>query len=447
MPTISSADQVSGRQRKHIYEAQAPSFPPPPPAAQHAPKLQSLDKLLRDETVYARTYRPTTSSSLDADRTVPGAIMASLPLKRKIALKKFLKNKGCLPWLQNAPGAVERATLIATSTGLDDKTVKRILYCPGSRYKCFTARLCPKCTLDQYIEPALAEYGHCFDRAPYWWSVVISSKVSGAALHFRGRVLLQPVAGCPHGTPLSTSEEELVEVETLVRALFRLPGVLLRRGIITGGFLHLEPHVNFRPGADGCITNEFYPHLHALFCSDKPITPAVAQKIYLIWDRILKRAGIKAHPNVWIDQVRSQTGGRHSLNGWLGYSLKSWPIGNWYQVALEQGCRRAQLSKIFDEVVFLNLHQLFKSTTSTRKIGILRCTSKNYIGDLVPRMPTKHERELWGLECCVPGGAPGVGTFYRALALENRPAHGPAHAAATEVRRGPGLTTAIRTTC
>ena len=391
-----------------VYEGLAPLAGSTASPAKGTPQATTLAELVDGEIRWAQQWW--LGSRASADRADPAAIMGGLPWARAVALKTFLKSRRRLDWLRASPGGVERACLVATASNLTDKTVRRILFCPGSRYKCWTAKLCPKCALDQRIEPAQAAFGRSFGRAPHWWAFVIGARVNGeaAALRLWRKVISKPSAGCPPGNPLSSSEEDYLRFVDLVRVLFSLVAALVRRGIISGAFSHLEPHVSIRPAEGGQISHDVYLHLHILACSDQAVTAAVARRIYALFGKILRRAGIDAYPDVWIDRIRAQDGGRRSINGWLSYSLKPWPLGAWYRDALKHGCGPAELGAAFDEAVFLNLPVLFDATISTRRIGCMRSTSQAYVGQGAPHAHAEGAEAL-GPERGVPGGASRTG--------------------------------------
>jgi hypothetical protein len=332
-----------------------------------------------------------------ADRVEPRMVLMGLWGRRRRAFLTFLKRYHRDPWLHGQRGALERACLIVTSRALDDATVERILYCVGSRYKCWTPRLCPKCSLDQRVEPLLEELGGCFGAMPHWYFVTVGARVrpGDAALRLNGRVLCRPPAGLPKFPRFTTYEDGLARCDDLVRALFALPAAMVRCGWISGAFSTLEPHVRFWLTKEGAVAHALDLHVHCAVCSSAPMTPRIAREAYGVQDRLLARVGVGAYPKLWIKRIEARPGGGDSLATCLGYGLKPEPIGKWYVQARRQGCPPAELSAVFDEVVFHNLYEHLARVRSVRRIGNLRAASPSYIGVRLPPMPTKREVRLW----------------------------------------------------
>jgi hypothetical protein len=331
-----------------------------------------------------------------ADRVDPTMVLLGLRGRRRRAFLTFLKRWHRNKWLHGQRGALERACLIASSAVLDDETVERILYCIGSRYRCWAPRLCPKCALDQRVEPVLEEIGGCFGAMPYWYFITVSARVrvGDAALRLNGRVLCRPPAGLPRFPRFTTYEDGLARCDRLVKALFALPATLLGRGWISGAFSVLEPHVTFWPAGDD-VAHAVDLHVHVVACTDGLITARAAREAYGVQDHLFARAGVGAYPNLWIKRIKARPDGGDSLATCVEYGMKPEPVGKWYIEARRRGCPPAQLSVAFDEVVFRNLYEHFARVRSIRRIGNLRAASPNYIGVRLPPLPTQKEIRLY----------------------------------------------------
>jgi hypothetical protein len=338
------------------------------------------------------------------DRTNPSAIMGLLPLDRQIAFKSWLKRWHSNKWMQGQDGWRKRTSLIAScELSTDIFNWRRILYCARHGLCCGLTNFCVRCCLDDRIQPALDEYGGSFRLADLWYPMVANTRIlaNEAGVEF-GSFKSRPYAGQPDGHPLLTGPEHEAYFERLCRALFALPSVLRDHGIIAGAFSHMEFHLSFWPGQSrydlwSGIAHTIQPHLNILFNTAVPITPEIAQAIYEALGWLLMRHHAQlGYPNLWIGlAMRSQ----QSLNRWLAYILKPWPIDLWYRRALKRGCNPNHLNLLLDEIVFVNLNHLARRAVSPRKIGNMNCQSLRfdhpYIGNQPPKPLSQKQISQW----------------------------------------------------
>jgi hypothetical protein len=125
------------------------------------------------------------------------------------------------------------------------------------------------------------------------------------------------------------------------------------------------------------------------------MTPEIAREAYGVQARLLARAGVGAYPKLWVKRIEARPGGGDSLATCEKYGLKPEPVGKWYVQARRLGCPPAQLSAVFDQVVFGDLYQHFAGVRSVRRIGNLRAASPSYVGVRLPPMPTREQVRLW----------------------------------------------------
>ena len=282
------------------------------------------------------------------DRTHPCAVMGRLPLARRIALKSFLKRWHGNDWMKAQDGWLADACLIASCELNEDIfNAKRVLYCTRHGLFCEQSNVCRRCCLDRRVQPALEEYGRCFDLGPYWYSAVINTEVRAdqAGLHY-GILRHRPFTGKPDGHTLYACPEQELVFERLCQALFALPSFLKNHGIITGALGHVEFHLSFWPGHSDYdswsgIPHAVKPHLNVLFDSPAPITSEVALAIYTALGRILTRhRATMGYPNLWLNPISDQK----ALDGWLRYALKTWPLELWYRRGRRRGCDPVHLN-------------------------------------------------------------------------------------------------------
>lgn len=326
-------------------------------------------------------------------------MLARLPLERRIALKSWLKRWHHNDWMRDQDEWLEDACLMASCQSMAFP-VKRILYCAKHGLFCYHPFVCRRCNLDQRVEPVLDEYGDCFPNAPYWYAAVFSTKVrpDQAYLHF-GDFRHQIYQGAPDGFPLRTDWE--VSFQRLCGALFEVVRILNKFGVIGGAFCHLELHLSIWPDDSpplydwwSGLSHSLHPHLHVLFNMPIPMTAELATAIYDLLDRNLVYHGAQlGYPHLWLKPVTSQS----KLDGWLRYSLKSWPLTTWYRRAIKRGCDRWHVNLLFDEIVFDNMVHLAGRVVSPRKVGNMNCQvrSRQYIGAKPPMKLTRKQVSRW----------------------------------------------------
>ncbi|HLX70182.1 MAG TPA: hypothetical protein VKV04_11205 [Verrucomicrobiae bacterium] len=340
--------------------------------------------------------------------------MELLPVQRQIALKSWLKRYNGNRWMQDQDGWKERASLIA-SCNLPSNIFnwRRILYCARHGLFCGSSNQCVRCCLDKRIQPALDEHGGCFKSARFWYPMVINTRVladeAGVELvgeEFAdegfGNFKSRPYKGNPDGHPLLTSPEYESYFERLCRAFFALPTLLKDNGVISGAFSHLEFHLSFCRNPSNYyywsdLGHHLQPHLNVLFNSSVWITPPLAEAIYEALGELLVRHDTQlGYPNLWIGPAIEN---QDSLNRWLAYMLKPWPIDVWYRRAFRRGCNRNHLNLLFDEIVFVNLNHLVRRVVSPRKIGNMNCQSLRfgnpYIGNQPPKALSMKQVSQW----------------------------------------------------
>lgn len=338
------------------------------------------------------------------DRTISHAIMNRLSLRQQIAFKSWLKRYHSNDWMQDQDGWLQRAALIASCELAEDVfSARRILFCAKHGFFCGRMDCCVRCCLDKRIQPALDEFGDSFKLAPFWYPMVINTRILAgeAGLEF-GDFKSRPYAGQPDGCPLLASPECEAYFERLCRVLFSLPALLKERGVIAGAFSHLEFHLSFWPGESNYdawseVGHTLQPHVNVLINSPVPITPQLGQTIYEAFSSLLIRHQARlAYPNLWIGPaIQSQ----ESLNRWLAYILKPWPIDVWYRRARKRGCNPNHLNLLFDEIVFVNLIHFARRVVSPRKLGNMNCQSlrfgKPYIGNQPPKDLSMKQVTQW----------------------------------------------------
>jgi hypothetical protein len=227
-----------------------------------------------------------------ADRTNPSAMLARMPLERRIALKSWLKRWHNNQWMKDQDDWLEDACLIASSASTMLNS-KRVLYCRKHGFSCLLPYFCRRCNLDQRVEPALYEYGESFLHAPYWYAAVLSTKVRAdqASLRF-GDFNDQLYPDAPDGFPLRT--DWAASFQRLCRALFDCVRILNRIGVIGGAFCQLEFHLSIWPDDIGPrlnnpsgLVHSLHPHLNVLINTPIPLTPPLATGMYHLLDRNL----------------------------------------------------------------------------------------------------------------------------------------------------------------
>jgi hypothetical protein len=251
--------------------------------------------------------------------------------------------------------------------------------------------------LAKRVRPAQRAYGGCFPRAQHWCSITLAlrARAGDARLVLDGGDLGPPPPG-PDGTPLASGPEDEEMLLAVCAAMQAVPAGLRDFGVLGGALAVLEWAVSIDPcpaGGDpyaewSRLRHCVWPHLHILANSDAPITAEVARQILRAFGQVLAAVGCGLHPDVKIEAIVGQAGGRRSVRGWVNYIMKCLPVEAWYRgAARRRGCSREDLNLLLDDLLD-NLVCLNGWSCAVRRLGNMNPQARSYIG----RRPVKRRK-------------------------------------------------------
>lgn len=340
------------------------------------------------------------------NRCDPGLLIDAGVLRpeREIALRWWLKAYHRNSWMRRQEGWKELASLLASSCH-DAAWINtmRILYCTRRGKWCHNPDFCPRCALDQRVEPRQYEFGRCFDRSPYWYAAVVGTEIDPerAGLHYGPRkkpIHWLPYRGGKRGLYVtSRGEQPAYDLgQEMIDLPFRFLSDLVNRCGVSGALARAEPWIGFGGPARGqkVVDCAVLNHVNVLIASDEVIDLETAKTLLLAYKDSLRRSPLGAitYPDIWINPIASQ----EDLNGWIDYMFKSWTVMLVvaYQLA---NCRRYGINLKEFDYALTSLAYYFDQERMIRAYGVLSASTKKrtYIGRRQAMRLTMKKVDRW----------------------------------------------------
>lgn len=313
----------------------------------------------------------------------------NLPRESQKALRYFLWRLGKSEWMQSQEGFADRAG-IAIASNSDFFDGISLCRCSQGNRLCKMPDFCPRCNLDQRVEPALAEYGEIFEKAPFWAILVASS--SAYAESARLKLVTKkdqdgkpkrcrswtPWAGQADWQLYSLDYENQFLIEEILTVPFEFAKRLKAAGLIDGAYVAREIDLDFysqKAAPDQLsVVHTALPHGNLLVNTRQTPDWSWLIDVFDVYLGVCWAFGVPAYSDLLGSRIDSQA----EINRWISYELKPLPYHVWYNSAVTRGCNVAHLNMALDDV-FDDLFRELSFARSPRKIGNMYCQSRDYL--------------------------------------------------------------------